>query len=701
MPICGNNIRVIKMSKSYFEIRKALEVGTNKIVDEYKKATPGQVAEAPEDDMPASPDEAGMAMDQAKFIGYVANEIKEYIGGNKEFPEWMQNKLTGLHEKAKDMHAVMAGKYNESVDEGMKPDRLAPGWMLRQDPKLKAKVDANRAKNKEFEKSVGTKVDRVPKGEYDRKVDSYLKKKYNKEEVELVDEATTIHLPKKYMQGGSEMEDQVSAAIHKAAGSPKMHSIEFKFGVRFEVERDGKKDQKLTDILRKNLKEEVAEAVDKSSDVYKEYLELKKKSIKELRDIIKRIHRVVDVSGYDKQGAISDILRSKHGNKKVAAAMGLDEEVELVDEANLDELSQATLRSYHGKASAQAQKAKEVVKKNMAAKSPTAGSTAKAGKAYSTFSKRVKGLNRSADKMEATDTKRNEEVLNELSKNTLLRYNKKAVGQIKKGVVSGNKAMKRDDGAFRAQARIFNEPKSPYRAEATVTEVNDRAQERDAQINKVLGPTKNAAQAIEALKKAFKVNDAEAKKMLAQAMKAMSESSAISEAIDMSKAGKYARVMNPKTREIKKVLKTDLRKYVDMGWTHMTQLKNRLTKEVSEAVNFHVRMDHLKDQESKKVVAILQKAEKSGSIKYKGESDKGILFSAKSEPAVNTVTKDIAKVSRVADVEIMENGDTSESSKAYGKALEKQRDDKKNAGITDKDKVTLAKLRAMMAKEKK
>ena len=624
------------MSKSYFEIRKALEVGTNKIVDEYKKATPGQVAEAPEDDMPASPDEAGMAMDQAKFIGYVANEIKEYIGGNKEFPEWMQNKLTGLHEKAKDMHAVMAGKYNESVDEGMKPDRLAPGWMLRQDPKLKAKVDANRAKNKEFEKSVGTKVDRVPKGEYDRKVDSYLKKKYNKEEVELVDEATTIHLPKKYMQGGSEMEDQVSAAIHKAAGSPKMHSIEFKFGVRFEVERDGKKDQKLTDILRKNLKEEVAEAVDKSSDVYKEYLELKKKSIKELRDIIKRIHRVVDVSGYDKQGAISDILRSKHGNKKVAAAMGLDEEVELVDEANLDELSQATLRSYHGKASAQAQKAKEVVKKNMAAKSPTAGSTAKAGKAYSTFSKRVTGLNRSADKMEAT-----------------------------------------------------------------VTEVNDRAQERDAQINKVLGPTKNAAQGIEALKKAFKVNDAEAKKMLAQAMKAMRESSAISEAIDMSKAGKYARVMNPKTREIKKVLKTDLRKYVDMGWTHMTQLKNRLTKEVSEAVNFHVRMDHLKDQESKKVVAILQKAEKSGSIKYKGESDKGISFSAKSEPAVNTVTKDIAKVSRVADVEIMENGDTSESSKAYGKTLEKERDDKKNAGITPKDKVTLAKLRAMMAKEKK
>ena len=65
--------------------------------------------------------------------------------------------------------------------------------------------------------------------------------------------------------------------------------------------------------------------------------------------------------------------------------------------------------------------------------------------------------------------------------------------------------------------------RSADKMEATVTEVNDRKSERDAQINKVLGPTKNAAQGIEALKKAFKVNDAEAKKMLAQAM---SESSA-------------------------------------------------------------------------------------------------------------------------------------------------------------------------------
>ena len=76
-----------------------------------------------EDNMPASPDEAGMAMDQAKFIGYVAKEIQEYIQGGNEFPEWMQNKLTALHEKAKGMHAVMAGKYNESVQEAKFTDK--------------------------------------------------------------------------------------------------------------------------------------------------------------------------------------------------------------------------------------------------------------------------------------------------------------------------------------------------------------------------------------------------------------------------------------------------------------------------------------------------------------------------------------------------------------------------------------------------
>ena len=63
-----------------------------------------------------------------------------------------QRRVTGINRAANKM---------EEVEEGMKPDRKAPGWMLRADPKLKAKIDANKAKNKEFKKLVGTKKEQA------------------------------------------------------------------------------------------------------------------------------------------------------------------------------------------------------------------------------------------------------------------------------------------------------------------------------------------------------------------------------------------------------------------------------------------------------------------------------------------------------------------------------------------------------------
>lgn len=72
--------------------------------------------ESPEDDMPASPDEKRMAMKQAEFIQYVGREIGEHLAANKEFPEWMQNKLSGLHQQAKDVHASL-GAHGGPEDE--------------------------------------------------------------------------------------------------------------------------------------------------------------------------------------------------------------------------------------------------------------------------------------------------------------------------------------------------------------------------------------------------------------------------------------------------------------------------------------------------------------------------------------------------------------------------------------------------------
>ena len=75
-----------------------------------------------------------------------------------------------------------------------------------------------------------------------------------------------------------------------------------------------------------SVKEDIDEGVDKSSPVYKEYLSLKKMSIGDLRKMVGQQHRgPVDLKSYDKQGAISDLLRNKFGGKKVDAAMGLSE----------------------------------------------------------------------------------------------------------------------------------------------------------------------------------------------------------------------------------------------------------------------------------------------------------------------------------------------------------------------------------------
>jgi len=71
--------------------------------------------------------------------------------------------------------------------------------------------------------------------------------------------------------------------------------------------------------------------LDKSSPIYKEYEALNKKSVADLRNIIGRSHRVADLKGYDKAGALRQILDDKYGEKKVDAFFG--EEVEVNEDA--------------------------------------------------------------------------------------------------------------------------------------------------------------------------------------------------------------------------------------------------------------------------------------------------------------------------------------------------------------------------------
>ena len=195
--------------------------------------------------------------------------------------------------------------------------------------------------------------------------------------------------------------------------------------------------------------DQVDEAVDKSSDVYKEYLGLKKSSLKELRDMIKLRRKVVDVSGYDKQGAISYLLRSRYGDKAVAAALGLKEG------AGLDELSKATLGSYVKKAKG------EMGLSAMGAGSASArgDSKTKSGE-MSHAKKRSTGIDKAVDKL----TKEEAKQVDELSQNTLRNYHGKSAldirkkrDQLNKGTLStadNKKAQKRVQGINRAANKM-------------------------------------------------------------------------------------------------------------------------------------------------------------------------------------------------------------------------------------------------------
>jgi hypothetical protein len=86
----------------------------------------------------------------------------------------------------------------------------------------------------------------------------------------------------------------------------------------------GKQIEKTTAGIKKALNKE---EVDLAEDIKKEYDAMKQHDIKTLRNMIKGQHKIVDTSEYrTKDHAISAYLRHKHGDKRVAAAMGLKEE---------------------------------------------------------------------------------------------------------------------------------------------------------------------------------------------------------------------------------------------------------------------------------------------------------------------------------------------------------------------------------------
>ena len=400
---------------------------------------------------PASPDEKDMALRQANFILDFAEDLVEHLEDDGDFPEWMQNKLSAIHEKAKDLYASIEGSYDdEDEDEDEDEEDMKESYSLKEEVTFQVDVDGLptmyvKAKSPSEVKASLRKI---------------VKQPGMIQNVTRIPDAEVKKIFRDKAQGKEEVEE--GAKGYKPGW---MLKADPKLGAAVKAKQDLNKKRQATygnPSAGKSVKEEaeqVGEAVDKSSDVYKEYLGLKKSSLKELRDMIKLRRKVVDVSGYDKQGAISYLLRSRYGDKAVAAALGLKEGVaegslddientrqfrnaialaksqktirqakhgkntkfyadgtpvtpkeiarraaerktrkegvaEAVkkDEREVDELSQNTLRQYHGKSALDIRKKRDQLNKGTL-------STADHKKAQ----KRVQGINRAANKMEEVE----------------------------------------------------------------------------------------------------------------------------------------------------------------------------------------------------------------------------------------------------------------------------------------------------------
>ena len=235
----------------------------------------------------ASPDESSMAMDQADFIAYVAREMKEHLKANKEFPEWMQNKLSKLQQAAQDLHGNF-GAHGDDMDEAL------VGGQKKLDHNKNGKLDAHDFK--------------------------LMRSKKMKEAVEQIDEISKTKMGQYIKRAHADKDTQTKRA-----------SIFDKKGMD----------------------------ADKDKDMY---------------------------SAWDK----ANKARKKADNRTKFIGKAVDRITK--EEVELDEVSQETLRNYHGKAGADLQ-----AKRAKVAKGELSMADLKKGQ------NRVKGLNRAANKMEEVE----------------------------------------------------------------------------------------------------------------------------------------------------------------------------------------------------------------------------------------------------------------------------------------------------------
>ena len=162
--------------------------------------------------------EGDMAMSQLRSLVFNAEDMMDLMEENTNLPEWVQSKITLAEDYISTAANYLRGELNEAVN-----------------PAQQAAIAVSMK-----EKGIKPKVGKQPKGEYERKVDKYLKKKYQKEELEL--DEVVLKTVKRITQGwghdpigvGSKPKDIVkrnksydidtAKKIHSTLGDAKPHT---------------------------------------------------------------------------------------------------------------------------------------------------------------------------------------------------------------------------------------------------------------------------------------------------------------------------------------------------------------------------------------------------------------------------------------------------------------------------------------------
>jgi hypothetical protein len=99
--------------------------------------------------------EGQMARTQLQTTMRNCRDLIDMIEDDENMPEWVQSKITLAQDYITTVRDYMQSK--EELGEGVKSPGV--GWMIKQDPKLKAVIDKHKQKMKEFKAYVGTKIE--------------------------------------------------------------------------------------------------------------------------------------------------------------------------------------------------------------------------------------------------------------------------------------------------------------------------------------------------------------------------------------------------------------------------------------------------------------------------------------------------------------------------------------------------------------